>query len=51
MLSCCLKCRKIKESKKSKVVKTKNGKNMFYQIVKCAAAKNWDLLKRKKLAE
>ena len=33
MLSCCLKCRKITESKNIKVVKTKNGKkNAFIKL-------------------
>ena len=34
MLSCCLKCRKNTESKNPKIIKTKNGRIMFF--FKCA---------------
>ena len=49
MLSYCLKCRKNTESKNPKVTKTKNGRIMFYQNVKCVIAKTQNLSNSKKL--
>ena len=50
MLSFCLKCRKNRESKNPKLVKTSNGRIMlFYQKVQCVITKNQNFLKNKKL--
>ena len=50
MLSFCLKCRKNRESKNPKLVKTSNGRIMlFYQKIKCVIAKNQNFLKNKRL--
>ena len=51
MLSYCLKCRKNTESKKPKLVTTKNGRICFYQNVLCVIVKNQNLLKNKKLKD
>ena len=51
MLSYCLKCRKNRENKNPKVVRTKNERKCFYQTVKCVIIKNRNLLKNKKLVD
>ena len=53
MLSYCLKCRKNEESKNPKVVKTKNGRIMFFIKMRklVCNSKKLKFLKNKKLEE
>ena len=51
MLSYCLKCGNNTENKNPTVVKTKNGRIIFYITVQFVVVKNRDLLKNKKLAD
>ena len=51
MSSYCLNCRKNRESKNPKVVKTKNGRIMLLSNSECVIVKNRNLLMSNKLQD
>ena len=51
MLSSCLKCRKSRESKNPKVVRTKNGRVIFSSKCSACNSKKSKFLKNEKLVD